>query len=118
MSNKILALLGFASRAGKLSCGMNAAIEAIFKGKSKLCIAASDISAKSLKEINFHAVKNNVRVIILDDCNINTLSAAIGRRCGILSVNDNSFADGIIGAANNRYSGTDTSIQGGNANGK
>ena len=118
MNNKILALLGFASRAGKLSFGMNAAIESIFKCKSRLCIVASDVSAKSLKEINFHAMKNNVRVIILDDCNINMLSAAIGRRCGILSVDDNSFADGIIGAANKNYGGTDKSIQGGNANGK
>ena len=100
MNNKILALLGFASRAGRLSCGMNAATEAIFKGKSELCVAACDLSAKSLKEINFHAMKNNVRVIILDDCNIDVLSAAIGRRCGVLSVDDKSFADGIIGAAN------------------
>ncbi len=116
MKNKILTLLGFASKAGKLSCGMDASIEALKKGKSKLCMVATDVSPKSLKEINFFAMKNNVRVIILDDCNINTLSAAIGRKCGILSVDDSSFADGIVGEVKKNSDRTERSIQGGNAN--
>lgn len=116
MISKVLTLLGFASKASKLSCGMDASVEAVRKGKSKLCVIANDVSPKSSKEINFFAMKNNVRVIILDDCNIDTLSAAIGRKCGILSVNDGSFADGIVGAVNKINDHTETSIQGGNAN--
>ena len=61
-------------------------------------------------------MKNNVRVIILDDCNIDTLSVAIGRKCGILSVNDSPFADGIVGEVNKNDDRTERSIQGGNAN--
>jgi len=116
LTNKILTLLGFASKAGKLSCGMDASVEAVKKGKSRLCLVANDVSPKSLKEINFFAMKNNVRVVILDDCNIDTLSAAIGRKCGILSVNDSSFADGIVGEVKKYSDSTETSIQGGNAN--
>ena len=100
MTNKILTLLGFASKAGKLSYGMDASVESIKKSKSKLIITACDISVKSLKEINFHAQKNNVRVVTLEDCNIETLSHAVGKKCGMLSVNDIGFRDGIVGEIN------------------
>lgn len=95
---------------------MDSSVEAIKKKKSKLLVTAFDISEKSLKEINFHAKKNNVRVITLDDCNIENLSHAIGKKCGILSVNDESFGDGILGEINKTECHTETSIQGGNAN--
>lgn len=108
--------MGFASRAGKLSYGMDSSVEAIKSRKSKIVITAFDVSEKSLKEINFHAKKNNVRVITLDDCNIENLSHAIGKKCGILSVNDVSFGDGILGEINKIEGHTETSIQGGNAN--
>lgn len=100
MTNKILTLLGFAAKAGKLSFGMDSSVEAVKKNKSKLIITAFDLSEKSLKEINFHAQKNNVRVVTLDDCNIEALSHAVGKKCGILSVNDIGFGDGIIGEIN------------------
>jgi len=102
LTNKILTLLGFAAKAGKLSFGMDSSAEAIKKSKSKLIITAFDISEKSLKEINFHAQKNNVRVVTLDDCNIEELSHAVGKKCGILSVNDIGFRDGIIGEINKK----------------
>ncbi len=98
MNSKILTLLGFASKAGKLSYGMNSTTETIKRGKSKLAVLSGEVSAKSQKEINFHSEKNNVRVIVLDDCNIQTLSEAVGKKCGIISVNDISFADGILKA--------------------
>ena len=101
MINKILTLLGFASKAGKLSYGMDAAADAIKRGKSKLAVLSSEVSAKSQKEIRFHSEKNNIRVIVLENCDIKTLSDAVGRKCGILSVNDSSFADGILKAVSN-----------------
>ena len=116
MKNKILALLGFAAKAAKLSYGMDASVEALKRNASRLIITANDISEKSRKEINFHAMKNNVRVITLDDCNIIALSAAVGKKCGIISLNDSSFADGINGAINNSSNCTEKSLQGGNAN--
>ena len=93
--------MGFASKAGKLSYGMNSTTETIKRGKSQLAVLSSEVSAKSQKEINFHSKNNNVRVIILDDCNIQTLSEAVGKKCGIISVNDISFADGILKAMSN-----------------
>ncbi len=105
-NNKILTLLGFAAKAGKLSYGMDSAKEAVLKSKSKLVVAAEDISPKSQKEIAFYSDKIGVKVLVVDTLNIENISHAIGKRCGIVSVNDESFANGIMNA----------SIMGGNAN--
>lgn len=96
MNNKILTLLGFASKAGKLSFGMDMTITSIKAKKSFLTVAAFDVSEKSKKEISFHT-NNKVPFIILTDADIETLSKAVGKKCGIISVNDKSFAEAIKG---------------------
>ena len=95
MNNKILTLLGFASKAGKLSYGQAASLEAMQRQKTKLLVIASDVSAKSQKELKFHAEKYNAPYLILECVAITELSNAVGRNCGAVSVNDNSFADAI-----------------------
>ncbi len=95
VQNKILTLLGFASKALKLDYGMNKTIEAINKKRSCLIIVASDLSHKSKKEILFYTTKQNIRLVTLE-VTIENLSTAIGRKCGVLSVNDNGFADAIF----------------------
>lgn len=95
MNNKILTLLGFASKAGKLSFGFNASTEAIKAKKSKLIIIGADISSKTKKEMRFVAGQSVVGIIELENINQNTLSNAVGRSCGIISVNDSSFASAI-----------------------
>lgn len=97
MNNKILTLLGFASKAGKLSFGMDMSLASLKAGKSFLIVCAFDISDKSKKEIGFHTQNKNVPFITLTDVNIDTVSKAVGRKCGIISVNDKSFADAIKG---------------------
>lgn len=106
MNNKILTLLGFASKAGKLSYGMDASVISIKSGKAKQVIAACDVSDKSKKEITFFAEKYFVRVTILNDFDIKTVSDAVGRKCGIISINDSGFADAFFKAH----------VEGGNAN--
>lgn len=93
MNNKILTLLGFAARAGNLSYGFEAAASAIKRGKAKLIVIAGDISPKSRKEILFFADGRGVKHIILEDIDMKAVSDAVGRRCGIISVNDSGFAD-------------------------
>ena len=100
MKDKLLTLLGFAAKAGKLCYGMNACVASILTSKAKLLVIASDISSKSRKEINFHADKKNIPVIFLQEIDIQTLSNAVGRKCGIISVNDSSFAEGLAKANN------------------
>ena len=99
MNNKILTLLGFCSKAGKMSCGMDMTVESLKRGKASLVVAANDVSAKSLKEITFNADKNETKVLVLSWCDMQTLSHAIGRKCGILSVNDKGFAEAMVDAS-------------------
>ena len=95
MDKKILTLLGFASKSRKLSYGAAASADSVNAGKSKLIIISGDISEKSKKEMIFVSEKNNVPVIVLGNVTSNVISNAVGRNCGILSVNDKSFASGI-----------------------
>ena len=97
MNNKTLTLLGFAAKAGKLSFGMDMTCASIKAGKSFLVVCANDVSDKSKKELSFHAQKKEVPLIVLTDNNIETVGKAVGRKCGILSVNDKSFAEAIKG---------------------
>ena len=96
--NKVLTLLGFASKAGKLSYGFDAVRTSLSQKKSKLLLLANDISQKSKKEILFFGNKYNVSVIDLEQIDIQTLSHAVGRKCGIISVNDESFTSGLLAA--------------------
>ncbi len=95
MENKILTLLGFASKAQKLSFGSADSIASIKKGKAKLIVLASDISEKTQKEIRYFAQKQDLTVILLASVDSKTLSNAIGRRCGAVAVNDSSFSGAI-----------------------
>ena len=90
MNDGALTALGFARKAGRLSCGFCAVAEAIKKKKSKLVIIACDISQKSEKEVRF-AAGDNVKVI-RTDYTIEQLSKAVGKQAGIFSVNDDRFA--------------------------
>ncbi len=95
MKAKVLTLLGFASKAGKLSFGFSASEEAITRKKAQLIVAAADVSLKSKKEINFTAQRSGVRVLELEATEIFELSNAVGHKCGIISVNDEGFAKAI-----------------------
>ena len=96
--NKILSLLGFAAKAGKLAYGFEAAVSSIKSKKSALVIIAEDISPKSRKEVMFFADKANVQHIILEGMTIKEVSDAVGRKCGIISVNDKGFAEALLKA--------------------
>lgn len=49
--NKLLGMLGLAYRAGAISSGTNAAVDALRSGKAVFVIAASDISSNTRKLI-------------------------------------------------------------------
>ncbi len=96
MNNKALTLLGFASKAGKLQFGMAKARESIKNNKSRLIVYACDLSAKSQKEIVFFAHNKNINSSVLENVTAQELSSAVGRKCGIISVDDNGFAGAIF----------------------
>ena len=57
--------LGLCRKAGALAIGFNETIESAKRGKVSGILTASDISQKTLKEVNFHAEKYKTEVINL-----------------------------------------------------
>lgn len=92
MNDKILSLLGLCRRAGKMTIGADPTVEAIAKGKSKLIIYANDFSVKSLKSVELHAKMHDVKVLKLNRTK-EEISFALGKLCGVLSIEDNGFAN-------------------------
>ena len=95
MNNKILSLLGFASKSGNLSYGFASCLETLNKRNAKLIICANDLSEKTKKEITFHAEKVSIEVLTLKNVDIFTLSNSIGHKCGVISVNETGFAKSL-----------------------
>ena len=95
MKNKILALLGFASKSGNLSFGFAASLESLKQKKSRLIVCGFDVSPKTLKEITFHAQKIGIDALSLKDTDIYELSNSVGHKCGVISVNDIGFAKSL-----------------------
>ena len=96
--NKIFSLLGFAAKAGKLTYGFQAVVSSLKAKKSSLVVIAGDISPKSRKEILFYAEKIGVKHIMLEDITISDVSLSVGRKCGIISVNETGFAEALVKA--------------------
>ncbi len=88
--NKIMGLLTMARRAGKLSFGMDMSKDACKRGISKGICTANDVSPKSLKEIKFVCMVENVPLYSLG-MDMEAVGAELGKKVGIISVNDSGF---------------------------
>lgn len=95
MNNKILNLLGFAAKSGSLKYGFEMSVEAMKKGICQLVIVADDVSQKTKKEIDFFAQKTNVKHISPKGVTMDSLTKAVGKKCGMVSLNDKGFANAI-----------------------
>lgn len=81
--NNILSNLGMCRRAGKLVVGFDAVCSLFSKSNSNVVVfLTSDASKKTIKEVNYHASKNDVEVVMLpvtklDICKILNKSFAV-----------------------------------------
>ena len=94
MNERILSMLGLARRAGRLSAGFDAVTESLQRGRAQLVLIASDISDRSRGNICRTAEGAGCPVIILDIPQ-SAVGAAIGKKSGIVSVDDGGFAKKI-----------------------
>lgn len=104
MTDRILSLLGLCRRAGKLTIGADPATESVIKHKSSLVLYANDFSHNSVKPVLEAAHKNNVKALIINRSK-NELSLALGKMCGVVSVEDKGFADKLVGLINDEQGG-------------
>ena len=91
-NKKYLSLLGLARRAGKLSLGHDAAYDSLRKRKAKLIIFSSDISKNVIRD--FEKTPSCVIAVRVDET-MDEIGSALGHKAGVLSVNDDGFANRI-----------------------
>lgn len=98
-NDKILTLLGFCRKAGKLIVGTEKVTELVQKGDNCLVILASDISAKTEKELRFKA--NGGKAVFLRIKNDrDTVGHATATTAGVLAITDEGFCKAILQGGN------------------
>lgn len=90
-SEKIINLLTVCRRAGRMEMGFDSSKDAILSGKADLILLASDISAKTEKEVRFFADKRSVRVV-KTEIEVSRFGSAIGKKAAVIAICDNGFA--------------------------
>ena len=95
---KLISLLGMCRRAGRLSCGHDAAIGSVRSKSAKLCLLSSDSSQRLRKEIEREAAFDG------RDIPVRVLTSKIGKATGlksaVVTVNDEGFAKTMLGLLN------------------
>lgn len=95
MNDRILSLLGICRRAGRLTIGAQPTVDSVNAHKAKLVIFANDFSQRSAKPVIEAAHSHNIKIITINRCK-EELSIALGKLCGVVSVEDEGFAEKLI----------------------
>lgn len=96
MNDKFLSLLGMARRGGRIGLGHDAVISSVTKNKAKLCVLSCDASERLKKEIQHACNYDNKNIpVILSKYTMMELSAAIGSKAAVISVDDEGFAKAL-----------------------
>ena len=90
-NKRLLSLLGLARRANRLSLGSDPAEEALRKGQARLVLLAEDLSQHTAGGVRFAAEEAGVDVLTAA-CTMDEISMALGKRTGVVAVNDAGFA--------------------------
>lgn len=94
-NNKLLGLIGIATKAGKISAGTEIVLENIKLKKAKLVIVANDCSEKTKKNFEYECNRYGIKLIVYET--IDNLSNAIGKKNkAVLCVKDKNFADEMV----------------------
>lgn len=94
MANKFLNLLGICRKAGRLTLGAAKTTELIKAHKVKAIFIANDLSNKTEKELKFATEQQNIRVA-RTNFTIEELSRALGTPAGVVSTDDEGFANAL-----------------------
>lgn len=94
MNDKLNGLLGLCRRANKMAMGHDAVITSIKQRKSHLAITCSDSSDRLKKEIADECTFRNRNIKFVDaDFTMSELGFAIGKKVGVISIDDEGFAN-------------------------
>lgn len=92
---RLLNLLGIARRAGKLDLGTEAAKQSARRRNAKLVLLTADLSPRTAEAVKAEAEKSGVRVWQIS-ASMDEMEAALGKRTGVVAVNDMGFARTLL----------------------
>ena len=92
--NKLLNFLGLCKKAGKLSLGFDAVVKSMEEKKSSLVLITKDFGINSLKKSQKKAELFSVKFLVINQT-MDDIYKTLGKRCGIISINDIDFSNGI-----------------------
>jgi len=88
---KIFGLLTICRKAGRMTMGFDSVKESILTGKAKAVFLASDISAKTEKEVRFFAGRASVSTERID-ATVEEIEFFTGKKAGVIGICDEGFA--------------------------
>lgn len=103
MNDKALGLLGIARRAGRLSIGHDAAKGAVLAGKARLCLLSGDASERLEREFLRMTQEKKGVPLRRVRYTMEQFHHAIGARAGVLTVDDDGFAEKLLTGEDNAY---------------
>lgn len=93
MNDKVLSMLGLCMKAGKLGAGHDASKQSARLGSVCLCLMAQDASERLIGEMRGLMEKTP---FIVTEYTMDDIKRAIGRRAGVVTVNDGAFAEKLL----------------------
>ncbi len=94
-NDRLMNLLGLARKAGKLELGSEAAKQAVRRRRAKLLLLCADLSENTARAARGEAERAGVRVAALP-AGMDAVQAALGKRAGVIAVNDGGFAEAML----------------------
>lgn len=88
---KVFGLLTICRKAGRMVMGFDPVKEAVMTDKAKVVFLATDISAKTEKEVRFFAGRKDIPVLSLG-ATIAEIEFAAGKKAGVIGICDDGFA--------------------------
>lgn len=109
MDNGTFGMLGLCRKAKKLSMGHDACKAAVTSGKAKLCLICSDSSQRVFEEFETLCERSCVALFRISPT-IDEMHHIIGYKSGIITINDENFADSVIKKLKQNRSGEEDNI--------
>lgn len=92
--NKVLGMIGLATKAGAMKYGADVVEENIKKGKAKIVIIAKDASQRTKNNFEMLCQNKNIPFVVL--CSKEEISKAIGKtNKAVITIINKSFSDEI-----------------------
>jgi len=94
---KIMNLMQFARKAGKLVAGMEACLRAMHRKHIHLIVLAADSSERTIKRVNFEIQDSGAKLPVISLGSQEELSIAVGlHKTGVFGISDKNFAAKIM----------------------